>query len=190
VERGKHRGINKRIRGDSNQQNEEFSHNRITVILGSSGVILAVFVCCLVLAAIVWMMHSQGSLLAFLIVASFLALFAGAGVVGAIFVLSFGIERLSDALRTLRVNRILSSTVVAGEVVSHYDGEEWTHLSAIHEQGKVPALPMKAQSLNTDESTILELFDKGMSLRAIEKQMKDAGVTYYQIQKVTSAHRK
>jgi hypothetical protein len=182
---------NKRIRGDSNQSNnEEFSHNRITVILGGSGVIAVCFVCCLVLGAILWMMHSEGTLFAILIISAFVTLFVGAGVAGLCLVLSFGIERISDAVRAVRVNRILSSTVIAGEVVSPYDGEEWTHLSSIHEQGKIPQLPMKAQTLNTDESTILELYDKGMSLRAIEKQMKDAGVTYYQIQKVTSAHRK
>lgn len=161
---------NKRIRGDSHQSNnEEFSHNRITVILGGSGVIAVCFAILLISAAIGWMMLRQGSLLAFLIVASFLALFAGAGIVGTCFI----VVRISDALREVRINRILSSTIISGEVVSHYDpGEqEWTHLSSIHEQGKVlPQLPMKAEQqepLPSEAYTVVDMHKHGISFKKI-----------------------
>lgn len=177
----------KSVKGSNIESNETASHNRIYIEAGISGLVLVLFAIGLVTAAIIWMIARQGALFSILIIGSFLCLFLGAGVVGVCFL----VVRVSDALRAVRVNRILASTVIAGEVVAYHDGEEWTHLSSIHEQGKImPALPMKAESLNTDESTILELYDKGLSLRAIEKQLKDTGVTYYQIQKVTSAHRK
>jgi hypothetical protein len=160
----------KRIKGDSNQANEEFSHNRIYVEAGISGVILVLFCIILVSVAIIWMMLRNGSLLSILIVLSFLAVFIGAGIVGACFV----VVRISDMIKEVRVNRILSSTVVAGEVVSHYDGGEWTHLSSIHEQGKViPALPMKElPSGDPRWDAVLDLRRQGKGMHAIAKELK------------------
>jgi hypothetical protein len=153
---------------------EEFSHNRITVNMGSSGVIAICFLCCLILASIIWMIAKQGTLFSILIVASFLAIFIGAGAVGACLVISFGIERISDALQAMRQNKIPSSTVIAGEVVSHYDDGEWTHLSSIHEQGKVlPQLPMKAENkepLPSEAYVILDMHRQGIGSRQLLKR--------------------
>jgi hypothetical protein len=157
----------KSVRGDSNQANEEWSHNRITIVAGGAGIILVCFVCCLVLAAILWMAIKEGTLFSILIIGSFLAVFLGAGIVGACFLT----VRISDALTKVQVNRILSQTVIAGEVVSHYDGEEWTHLSSIHEQGKVmPQLPMKAESkepLPSEAYVVLDMHKQGIGFKAI-----------------------
>ena len=177
---------NKRIRGDSNVANEEWSHNRITIVAGGAGILLAGFVCMLILAAIAWMMLKESTFLALLINALAVLLFLGAAITGGLFVA----RQLSETLRVWEVNKLLGRTVIAGEVVTHYneDGNEWLHLSAAHEQAKLAQLP-PPREMNTNEATILELYDRGLSLRAIEKSLKDAGVTYYQIQKVTSAHR-
>src|SRR6266480_4935846 len=125
----------KSVKGESNQANEEFSHNRITIVAGGAGVIIVCFVCALIVAAIAWMMARQGTLLGLLIVLSFLALFLGAGIAGACFVT----VQISDALTKVRVNKILAQTVVAGQVVAYKnDDDSWYHLSAEHEMAKIP----------------------------------------------------
>lgn len=161
----------KSLKGDSNQANEEFSHNRITIVAGGAGVILVCFVCCLVLAAIVWMIARQGALFSLLIILSFLAIFSiGMAVLFALG-LSFVVERISFMVREVRVNRILGTTVIAGEVVSHYDGEEWTHLSSIHEQGKVtPQLqisPPEHEPLPSEAFVVLDMHRQGIGFKAI-----------------------
>src|SRR5260370_42453260 len=100
----------KNIKGSGNEANEIAAHNRIYIEAGISGVILAVFVVVLISAAILWMMLRNGSLLSILIILSFLSVFIGAGIVGTCFI----VVRISDALRDVRVNKILAHTVVSG----------------------------------------------------------------------------
>lgn len=177
LERGKHVAFNKRIKGDSNIANEEWSHNRISVVMGSSGVIAVCFVCCLILAAIIWMMVKQGTLFSILLVGAFLALFLGAGIVGACFVT----VRISDALTKVRVNKILASTVIAGEIVAYKnDDASWYHLSAEHEMAKIPQHTTVVEE-RPDKEVIEELYNKGMSRRSIAKALE---IPYNQVQKL------
>lgn len=75
-----------------------------------------------------------------------------------------------------------------GEVVAYFPpGGNLIHLSAMHEAAKIPPQVVNALPLpepETDKETILELYDKGLSIRDISKTL---GITYYQVQKVTSA---
>ena len=158
----------KNIKGDSNQANEEFSHNRITVVMGSSGVILALFLIVLVSSAIGWMIVREGTLFSILIVGTFCALFAGGAAYGANLLL----REISKTHTQMRANKLLARTIVSGEIVSYLDDEdEWTHLSAIHEQAKImPQLPMKAESkepLPSEASVILEMHRQGIGFKTI-----------------------
>jgi len=82
--------------------------------------------------------------------------------------------------------------LVAGDVVAFLTTKgEIVHLSAQHEAAKVPlpgvtvkeiAAP-KEQQPTSDKETVLELFDRGISLRNI---CDSTGLTYYQVQKITS----
>lgn len=161
-------GYRKSLKGDSNQANEEWSHNRITIVAGGAGVIAVCFVCLLIVAAIVWMMVRAGTLFAILIMGAFLALFVGAGIVGACFV----VVRISDMLREVRVNRILAQTVINGELVAYRNGDEWDHLSAQHEMAKLPQhTTVTEEKIDYTDSMITELYDKGLSRRAIAKAL-------------------
>lgn len=79
--------------------------------------------------------------------------------------------------------------LVAGEVVAYLDRSgEFVHLSAIHEQAKVPtqvvkALPAPKESTESSRETVMELYDKGISLRTIAEK---TGLTYYKVQQITS----
>ncbi len=75
-------------------------------------------------------------------------------------------------------------TIIAGEVVAYLDTDgKIVHLSAMHEQAKVP-LPapkeLPAPKPPVDSETLNEMFDKGISLRNIAES---TGLKYYQVQK-------
>jgi hypothetical protein len=171
----------KSLKGDSNQANEEWSHNRITIVAGGAGIILVCFVCCLVLAAILWMAIKEGTLFSILIIGAFLAFFLGAGIAGACFLT----VRISDALTKVQVNKILASTVIAGELVAYRNGDEWDHLSAQHEMAKIPqhagGVQVTEERADYTDSMITELYDKGLSRRAIAKALE---VPYNRVQQL------
>lgn len=168
----------KNVKGSNIESNETASHNRIYIEAGISGLVLVLFCIGLVTSAIVWMIARQGALFSFLIVASFLSLFVGAGVVGACFL----VVRVSDALRAVRVNKILSTTVINGELVAYRNGEEWEHLSAQHEMAKLPQhTTVTEERTDYTDSMITELYDKGLSRRAIAKALD---IPYNRIQKL------
>lgn len=80
--------------------------------------------------------------------------------------------------------------IVAGEVVAYIaPNRTFIHLSAQHEAAKLPP----ASVVTVDEvptatdTTILELWGKGLSLRDIEKV---TGRKYHEIQKITSEKKK
>lgn len=75
--------------------------------------------------------------------------------------------------------------LVAGDVVVYLGRNGIEHLSAMHEQAKIPApaqVSVEEVPEVTDE-TILELWRKGLSLRTIEQA---TGAKYHRIQKLTS----
>jgi hypothetical protein len=157
----------KSIRGDDNQANEQFAHNRITIVMGGAGIMLVGFVIVLMSAAVVWMVVRNGGLLSILVVLTFVGCFLVAIIYGACFI----VVQISTTIQRVQANKILSSVIVAGDVVAHHNGQEWTHLSSIHEQGKVmPLLPMKAESrepLPSEAYTVIDMHRQGVSFKKI-----------------------
>ena len=85
--------------------------------------------------------------------------------------------------------------LIAGEIVAYLGrNNEITHLSAMHEAAKIP-LPQtvikeiaapKEQAATVDDETVMELDNKGTTLRSI---VEATGLSYYAVQKTTSAKR-
>lgn len=85
--------------------------------------------------------------------------------------------------------------LISGDVVVFLRSDgKIEHLSAEHERAKVqlPAVTVKEiagpkeqkeQQPTADNETVLELFDRGISLRNIAES---TGLSYYQVQKITS----
>jgi hypothetical protein len=94
---------------------------------------------------------------------------------------------------TLKKMRIQSQVLTHGEVMvfRKRDGT-FEHLSAEHVRAGVPLPPVTVKELpspsrdETIEDLILQMYDKGQSLRSIERELRDKKITYYQIQKVVS----
>jgi hypothetical protein len=87
-------------------------------------------------------------------------------------------------------HQLYSQVIVAGEVVAYpqQDGKI-IHLSAMHEAAKVPSQlppPAPQEEPVADKKTVLELYDRGISLRTIAEA---TGLTYYAVQKMTSQKR-
>ena len=86
--------------------------------------------------------------------------------------------------RRARANQYL---IVAGDIAAYLPPSgNLIHLSAMHEAAKIPppgqivnALPEPKDE--TEEKTVLELYNKGMALRDI---VKATGATYYRVQKI------
>lgn len=72
----------------------------------------------------------------------------------------------------------------------HYQDNAVVLVNAFGHLEVVPLLPEKAvrvvEQEPTDESVVLELFDRGLSLKTI---CESTGLTYYKVQKITSEHR-
>ncbi len=80
----------KSIKGDNNTANEQLAHNRIFIDFNGGGpLILALFIVVLISAALIWMMLRESMLLAFMVIASFVCFFAGAGAIGGMFVIRY-----------------------------------------------------------------------------------------------------
>jgi hypothetical protein len=80
--------------------------------------------------------------------------------------------------------------IIAGDVVVYLaPNGSFTHLSALHEQAKLPAPSSVVvdEVKPSDKETVLELWKIGTSLRDIEVK---TGVSYYYIQKWTSEAKK
>src|SRR5512142_1120679 len=80
----------KSIKGDNNTANEQLAHNRIFIDFHGGGpLILALFIVMLISAALIWMMLRESMLLAFMVIASFVCFFLGAGAIGAMFLVRY-----------------------------------------------------------------------------------------------------
>ncbi len=84
-------------------------------------------------------------------------------------------------------------TIVAGDIVVYVRSDgEMAHLSAMHEQAKVPVTIQAEKALpapkkpEVDSETLSELFEKGISLRNIAES---TGLKYYQVQKAYQSWR-
>lgn len=129
-----------------------------------------------------------------LIIVSLIPYFSVIGLVatGVVFILLACIATLMVSFTWSRIGvwgkrrRLL----VAGDIVAYIapDGS-LMHLSAMHEQAKLPPAPVTVKELpagkdtRSDKETVLELFEKGTTLRTIAEV---TGLSYYQVQKITS----
>lgn len=86
-------------------------------------------------------------------------------------------------IATWALNR---KVIVRGEVVAYLDkSNTFTHLSAMHEQAKIPppAQVTVQEDRASEDDVVVELWQKGMSLRDI---VKATGRKYHEVQKITS----
>ena len=116
----------KSIKGDHNEANEQFAHNRITVEMGSSGLILVLFAIGLLVAAIVWMVLNVWLLLAVLII----SLFVGASIFLFILGGSTAARYISEAVRKWRSDRLRDRMVIEAELALSWDGSKFENHSA------------------------------------------------------------
>lgn len=115
----------------------------------------------------------------------------GYAATGVVFVLlaCIAVLMVSFTLSRIGIWRHRARTIVAGEIVAYIHDDQIIHLSAEHEKAKVPALPPPQEKVQpspkptADKETVLELYEKGTSLRNI---VDATGLSYYQVQKITS----
>src|SRR5579885_2042041 len=93
----------------------------------------------------------------------------------------------------LGVRQLRRRTIIAGDTVVYVQRDgELSHLSAMHEQAKGPVTIQAEKALpapkkpEVDEDTVVELFERGISLRNIAES---TGLKYYQVQKAYQAWR-
>lgn len=115
----------------------------------------------------------------------------------ALLLITFTISRIGIMISQQRRAAIHSRVIVAGNVVAlpQSDGT-LIHLSAMHEAAKIPMITAgkprqeeeeeEEQQLSPDD-VVVELWEKGLSLRTIEKA---TGRKYHEIQKITSEEKK
>lgn len=184
------------IAGNDNQQNETASphHNKINIEANGSLKIAIVFCCILIVAAIVFTAILNLQLMEILVIGSVALAFITAWA----FALSFTIRHASNTATTIAIDTAIRDRAqLERHVVTQTEnyvvyrvptGEDFRFQDTrtIHENRTIlPQLPAPKDATEG----ILECWDKGMSGRAIEKHLKDGGVTYRQIQKVLSAYR-
>ncbi len=183
----------KSIKGDDNVQSEQLSHNRIVVEGGTAVTLLAVFLCVLIVASIILMAVVQMALLQALIIASFVGFFLAVWIVAVML-----IRRQISATKTAiavdehsRSRALLESNILhATENYILYrdsDGSYQFRGSTVITEHR-QFLPHQISAPNHQE-TILELFDKGMSGRGIEKLLKEKKVSYREITKTLDLYR-
>ncbi len=184
----------KSIVGDDNQQNETLSHNKIHFSDSGSLQIVTIFLCVLIVGSIVFMAVLHTALFSTLIVASFIGFFGLLWILA----LSFTVRHVSGTHASVSIDRSQRSRAqLEADVIhatDHYilwrdpDGSYQFRGSTIVTENRqfLPQLPAPKDP----SQGILECWDQGMSARGIEKHMKEAGVTYYQITKVLDSFRK
>lgn len=179
--------------GDGNEQNEIASHNRISFSDSGSLKLVTVWLCILVTVAIIFVGIVHLALLETLVVGSVV----GTVVLAWIVALSYTIRHVSTTTahvaidKTERLSAQMQAHLIhAAEQYAIYKDET----GAIQFRGTVQIqehrqfLP-QAVSTPSHSETILELYDKGMSGRGIEKLLKEKKVSYREITKTLDLFR-
>ncbi len=173
----------KSLKGDSNQANEEFSHNRIIVNMGASGVIAVCFTFALLLAAIGWMVIHYGWLISTMLILATV----GAALYGA----SFLVERASDVLTKIQQNKLRSRTITAPPehqlaYLPPEQGSEWYNPTAEIVAAGIPRLlpaPKDEPAFLPDEQSFIDIYNSSNeSLKELAQRF--GNMTYYQAQKI------
>ncbi len=185
--------LRKSIKGDENVQTEQLSHNRVNIQAGQAVTLLVVYLCILVTASIVLVSITHLDMVITLVVASFVGFF----VCGWILALAFTIRAVSAAKTAVVVDEHNRSRAQNEANVIHAtdgyilwrdtDGSIQFRGSTIITENR-QFLPHQIAAPSHQE-TILELFDKGMSGRGIEKLLKEKKVSYREIVKTLDLYR-
>jgi len=181
------------IKGDDNQQNEQLSHNRIVVEGGSAALVLVIFLCILATASIVLMAVIHLALLEALVVGSFIGFFVcGWVVLCALTIRHVSATKTAVAVdETVRTRALFEQNVIyasEGYILYRDPDGSYQFRGTVHVDEHRQFLPREIQPPSHQE-TILELFDKGMSGRSIEKWLKDYKVSYREISKTLDLYR-
>lgn len=92
--------------------------------------------------------------------------------------------------RTAMITMHRRANIIAhNDIMAYHHNGELIHLSAIHEEAKIRvkeiAPPIEViEQPTVDDNTVIDLFNKGVSLRNIAQS---TGLTYYAVQKITSS---
>jgi len=108
---------------------------------------------------------------------------------GVAMLLTFTYSFINILLSRVRRARNHEPLIVDGEVALYVQPSgEIYHASKEHNLGLIapPASVTVEEVPEVPDETILELWNKGLSLRTIEKVLRESGVKYNRIQKVTS----
>lgn len=183
----------KSIKGDSNQQSEVASHNRIVVEGGAAAFLLVAFLLALVTAALVFMVIAYGALLQTLVVITVVGAFISLWVIAVVFTRrAVSHARTAVAIdETVRLQATRQAYVLhAGEAYALYMTPEGKieAVTSVHIDEHRQYLPQPAREPDATE-IILTDWDQGMSARSIEKHLKPEKVSLRQIYKVLDTYR-
>src|SRR6266699_226544 len=187
-------------KGDNNQANETASHNRIIMDTGAGFTIFAMFIVALIIGAIAYMWVAHADVLQTLVVATFIGVFVG----GWIVLVQLTRRSISHTTTVIAIDTMARSrakleaniAVQAENYVLYQDENgilQFRGTVQVTENRHYPA-QIEAPKERVDDKTILELWDKGTTARAIEKLLnanlpKDERISYYRIEKVLEAYR-
>lgn len=181
------------IKGNDNEQVEQLSHNRIVIEGGQALNLLTVFVMVLISGSIVLVALVHWALFESLIVASFVGFF----LCGWILALSLTARHVSATRTAIQVHASERSQALIKADILHAtenyilwrdpDGSYQFRGSTVVTENR-QFLPHQIAAPSHSE-TILELFDKGMSGRGIEKLLKEKKVSYREIVKTLDTYR-
>ncbi len=183
----------KSIKGDDNTQTEQLSHNRVVIEGGGSVLVLVCFFIVLTVASIIFMALAHLELLEALIVATFVSVF----LCGWILLVAWTWRMVSASKTavavdvTLRSRALVEQNVIyASDAYILYRDPDGTYQfrGTVHVDEHRQFLPREIAPPSHQE-TILELFDKGMTGRGIEKLLKDKKVSYREISKTLDLFR-
>lgn len=178
----------KSVKGNDNEANEEFSHNRITVNFNGAGpLIFVLFVAGLITSAIIWLVIHFGGLL----LLSLLALWIVAAL-GSIWLLGVWVYArtgimLSERRRAHNLERFLSapsahhSIYLADPQASYTLHEISANVVAAGVPRVLPA-PVEEEPLPPNEQDIIDVYNDGVSTL---EQVADAfGLKYNKVQRI------
>jgi hypothetical protein len=177
----------KSIKGNANEANEEFSHNRITIEAGGAGVLLVAFLIVLFGSAIIWLVINYGGLFALSLLALWLVAVAGGIWLCGVYIYSKTGILLSARRRARNHERLIESGEVSFYLQPLIPDFTIYGSSAEHNRALVaPGPQVTVREVPDNTETVLELYDTGATLRTIADSV---GMTFYQVQKICSEHR-
>ena len=194
------RKFSQSIKGNENEQTENFSHNNFKVETSASLTLISIYVLALITGALVLMAILHLALLETLIVVSV----CGAIVCGWIVLLALTVRHVSGATKAVQIDRHerehaqLSRDVLyaAESYILFRDPEgnyQFRGTTQVTENRHFPA-QIEAPKTPDAKEVILQMWDHGSAAREIERwinqsKAKEDKVSYHQIQKTLNLYR-